>query len=189
MDDAFDHAITLSKRRQLFERPLGLAGVWGDVVEEWLSDLLPSDAARRSNGRVGIFMLRTLPFPRRVMMTHFSDRSDLIQCALASCHIPYFLDGRFSARYGGARWIDGSFLLRRDELRAPDGTRPQLMLDPTCDPSAPRDFLRLREPQGVRDILDSGKAWARSPVVQPALAEVHAALEASPLGEPPVYKP
>jgi hypothetical protein len=185
MDDAFDHAITLSKRRQLFERPLGLAGVWGDVVEEWLHDLLPSDAARRTNGRVGILMLRTLPYPRRVMRTHFSDRSDLIQCALASCHIPYFMNGRFSARYGGGRWIDGSFLSSRRDLHAPDGTMPLLMLDPACDPSAPRDFLRLRQPQGVRDILDSGKAWARSPLVLPTVAQLAAALEACPLGEPP----
>lgn len=29
---------------QIWTRPLGLAGVWGAMVEDWLDELLPDDA-------------------------------------------------------------------------------------------------------------------------------------------------
>jgi hypothetical protein len=37
------------------------------------------------------------------------DKEHLIDCALASAHIPWFMDGRGSAQLDGRRCIDGSF--------------------------------------------------------------------------------
>ena len=34
-------------RLLFFCRPLGLAGVWGRLIRDWLDDLLPGDAAER----------------------------------------------------------------------------------------------------------------------------------------------
>lgn len=34
----------------MWERPLGLVGVWGSIIERWLHDLLPPDAAERAAG-------------------------------------------------------------------------------------------------------------------------------------------
>lgn len=154
----------------------GLAGVWGEIVREWLDDLLPPDAAQRASGRVTIVVLRTLPYPRRLRFSEFSSRHDLIDCALASCHIPYFLDGHFTARFRRQRWIDGSFLASKKRgLRMDDGTPPLLLLDPAADPGAPRDFLRLRTPEAVRAILESGIAYSRSPQVRVQAAQLAAA--------------
>ena len=36
----------------IWNRPGGLAGIWGSLVREWLDELLPEDAAERCNGRV-----------------------------------------------------------------------------------------------------------------------------------------
>jgi hypothetical protein len=40
----------------IWERPLGLAGVWGSLVERWLYDLLPGDAHQQCDGRVSRVM-------------------------------------------------------------------------------------------------------------------------------------
>ena len=32
---------------------MGLAGVWGGIIRQWLEELLPADAAERCNGCVG----------------------------------------------------------------------------------------------------------------------------------------
>lgn len=44
---ALDLAHQLCIKHRVFERPLGLMGVWGGIVREWLHTLLPYDAASR----------------------------------------------------------------------------------------------------------------------------------------------
>lgn len=39
-------------------------------------------------------MTQALPVVRRLLVSHFEDREDLIGALLASCHVPYWLDGR-----------------------------------------------------------------------------------------------
>ena len=46
-DRAFQRAYDLSLTHGIWDRPLGLVGVWGALIEEWLDDLLPDDAAER----------------------------------------------------------------------------------------------------------------------------------------------
>lgn len=51
-DAALAAAHQLALEYQIFERPLGLAGVWGGLVRTWLDVLLPADAHTRCSGRV-----------------------------------------------------------------------------------------------------------------------------------------
>ena len=51
-DAALATAHELALEYQIFERPLGLAGVWGGLVRTWLDVLLPADAHVRCSGRV-----------------------------------------------------------------------------------------------------------------------------------------
>lgn len=44
---ALDLAHQLCITHRVFERPLGLVGVWGSIVREWLDLLLPKDATDR----------------------------------------------------------------------------------------------------------------------------------------------
>ena len=72
------------------------AGVWGPLIRRWLDELLPADAARVCSGRVGLFTLALWPpLPRHVFVDDFASKEDLIDAAMASVHIPWFLDGRF----------------------------------------------------------------------------------------------
>jgi len=36
----------------VWDRKMGLAGVWGPIVRSWLEEILPSDAAQRCHSRV-----------------------------------------------------------------------------------------------------------------------------------------
>lgn len=92
---------------------------------------------------------------------------------MASCHIPWFLDGQPFARFDGGVYVDGSFRARRDDyLRvsprnagaAWDADKP-IVIDPADDPRAPRDFLTLRSPEGVRDLYDLGRDFARTHLI------------------------
>lgn len=45
-------AARLAARHRVFERPLGVAGIWGAVIRAWLDELLPPDALEHCRGRV-----------------------------------------------------------------------------------------------------------------------------------------
>lgn len=101
-------AYELAQKHRIWERPLGLMGVWGTLVEEWLDTLLPDDAAERCSGHMTI-VVTTLPTMAQVGISEFKDKKDLINCAMASSHIPLFLDYKFARYCRGKYCIDGSF--------------------------------------------------------------------------------
>ncbi len=105
---AVQHAHDLCIRTGVFDRPWGLAGVWGGLVRTWLEELLPSDAAERCSGRVTV-VVTELPWLATRSISSFDSREDLIDIALASAHVPLFLDGRIAAQCRGRWCIDGSF--------------------------------------------------------------------------------
>lgn len=41
---------------QIWSRPLGLAGVWGAMVEDWLDELLPDEADKICRDRVHLLV-------------------------------------------------------------------------------------------------------------------------------------
>jgi hypothetical protein len=51
-DDALAGAHRLALEHGIFERPLGVAGIWGTIIRAWLDDLLPPDAVELCSGRV-----------------------------------------------------------------------------------------------------------------------------------------
>lgn len=61
MDRALDLALELCDRREIFERPLGLMGVWGDIVREWMEELMPDDAHEICSGRVHLLLSAVAP--------------------------------------------------------------------------------------------------------------------------------
>eukprot|EP00898_Chlorokybus_atmophyticus_P008475 jgi/Chlat1/8629/Chrsp86S08028 len=104
---AAEEAIALARRERLWQRGGGggggggvggagkLALVWGKLVREWLHGLLDEKAGERCRGRVKIAL--GWPWLWRIRRRHVSDFAstpDLIECLMASVHIPVFLDGR-----------------------------------------------------------------------------------------------
>lgn len=52
VDDALAGAHKLALEHGIFERPLGVAGIWGGIIRQWLDDLLPDNAVELCSGRV-----------------------------------------------------------------------------------------------------------------------------------------
>lgn len=50
--DATKLALTMSDDAGIWDRPLGLQGVWGNIIRDWLDCLLPTDAVERAQDGV-----------------------------------------------------------------------------------------------------------------------------------------
>jgi len=107
-EQVMESAYKLSKDHNIWERPMGLLGCWGTIIEQWLDDLLPADAAQRCSGQVGIVVTQ-LPFCNQLAISDFQDKHDLINVAMASAHVPLFLDWKMSRPCRGVQCVDGSF--------------------------------------------------------------------------------
>ena len=175
-DKAYIAALSLCDKHGIFGRPLGLAMKWGELVREWLDIVLPADAHERCSGKVHILVSTVDPvlWPpiQRTRVTDFSSRSDLIDCAMASVHIPFFMDGALFASYRGKLCFDGSFLQQPGELAIPNPVRneaPDSVLSPLIfvdhkddDMLQESAFLRLKPGPGlVHELLDKGANFAR----------------------------
>jgi hypothetical protein len=129
-DLAASFAIDQAYRYGLFEKRLGLFGIWGTLVREWLEALLPDkiDPLVASN-----LYLSVTPFPRfwrgTELATGFDSKADLIEACMASTHIPLFMDKRLTARFRGKRYIDGSFWTFVSKRPHPERMPPALLAD------------------------------------------------------------
>ena len=53
---AIESAHQLSDEARIWDRTLGVLGIWGGLVQTWLDRLLPEDAAQRCSGRVALLL-------------------------------------------------------------------------------------------------------------------------------------
>eukprot|EP00210_Caulerpa_lentillifera_P005925 g5664.t1 len=104
----FEVANHLSEESCVFHRRLGVTGIWGELIRQWLDELLPKNANEICNDRVGL-VITTLPKLEMKVITRFDSRRSLIDANLASCHIPFVLDGKMSTTFKGMECFDGSF--------------------------------------------------------------------------------
>eukprot|EP00904_Undaria_pinnatifida_P011487 jgi/Undpi1/7469/HiC_scaffold_22.g09942.m1 len=117
MDLAMTLALELCDVNEIWTRPLGLAGVWGAMVEDWLDELLPDNADSICRDRVHLLMLGVWPEPgKRLAVSDFSSKEDLIKSCMASVHIPYFMNQKLTALHRESRYVDGSFRASREDL-------------------------------------------------------------------------
>lgn len=121
---ATEVAYRLALDNNLYERPLALIGVWGRLLREWLEELLPEDAHKRCESWIKVSVLEvnfppTFPseptsFPPepfvRKAYSHFESKQDLIECLMASAHIPLLLNYKPFSTFRGRLCIDGSAL-------------------------------------------------------------------------------
>lgn len=127
-------AFQLSLDNRLWDRPTGLGGIWSSLVREWLHALLPSDAVERCSNRLHIHVLHLpsirnrSPFFSRKVVKEFATKDDLVECCMASVHIPLFMDGRIWTLYRNRRSIDGSIFASRERMNLGRET-PTLYLD------------------------------------------------------------
>lgn len=82
---ATDLALQLAANARVWDRPLGLQGVWGPLIEEWLDALLP-ESISCVQGRL-LLLVTPVPSLGKRQVTCFENKQDLIRCNMASVHL------------------------------------------------------------------------------------------------------
>ncbi|KAK9826079.1 hypothetical protein WJX74_010834 [Apatococcus lobatus] len=163
-ETALQVAYRLSLENDLFERPLGLAGIWGQLIVAWLDELLPANAADICRDRLKL-IVTNVPSFRQAYVSDYSDKQDLIQANMASVHIPFFLDLRPCKWYKGALRIDGSlsdFLFSNNGELLQCGGR-SFVMDYAQDTELSfqrLEFMQLRSYESVMQLMKQGRAYA-----------------------------
>ena len=105
---AADSAIRIGMEARVYERKTGLAGVWGNLVKQWLEEVIPDTVTPQTFERLHVAVTPTLKSPK--LVTGFPrGKPDVVEALLASCHVPVFLDGRPTTTFRGEQVLDGSF--------------------------------------------------------------------------------
>ena len=152
--------------------------MWGGLVRSWLDELLPEDAHERCQDRVSILVkqptVEGYPWLKQLTVNDFESRQDLIDCCMASVHVPLFLDTKLTTQFRGKPCVDGSiemFGLAKVRYELPERytTLPTLKIAPFKDPRMRKayaregsDFLRLPsgEPEAaVREMMAWGTEY------------------------------
>jgi len=100
---ALDYCIAVRKH------PFSMWGLMRNIFRRLLDEHLPDDV-RKINGRVHIGLTYLLPTPQNCQISHFLDKSDLIDCVLASMHMPMWTRGVSPVTtFRGNLCLDGGF--------------------------------------------------------------------------------
>ncbi|CAG9462077.1 unnamed protein product [Pedinophyceae sp. YPF-701] len=168
-------AYRLAVEAGAFDRPLGLAGVWGNLVSTWLGTLLPEDAHKRCSGRATIVVAR-VPNMELIGVDAFATRDELLRSLLASCHVPFVLDGRPWVPWDHHQTgpldsvMDGSLMEFFDPSRASyhpfydEGTQHGIVIDYFLDEELEYNrmsFLQLRDFPHVLNYVRRGYEYGR----------------------------
>mmetsp|Transcript_24260 Transcript_24260/g.67275 ORF Transcript_24260/g.67275 Transcript_24260/m.67275 type:complete len:284 (-) Transcript_24260:1712-2563(-) len=174
---ATELALDYAKQAGVWDRKGGLQGVWGQTIDDWLEELLPQNVVPLAEQHELTILTTSIPSFQKERFSHFSSRRDLIECNMASVHIPWFLDGQLTTRFRGNRYIDGSFWADRQLYMPRDRhDAPTIIVDHSNDPvlrdCSPIDAVSLAAPEGIWGLIEQGKSYARYMDEETSLLEV-----------------
>ncbi|GMI31164.1 hypothetical protein TeGR_g14949 [Tetraparma gracilis] len=170
----FEEATALAVRQAedfgLFERPLGLAGVWGQLVDQWLEGLIPAEGAGfELPSNLGLLVTPATPGALfgdepRAQVREFRTRRDLIDACMSSVHIPFFMDKQPARSFRGEPVIDGSFRSRPSDYSfSGSAAESVVFLDYKGDEKLGQTaggFVKLVTPDGVYKMMELGYDFA-----------------------------
>jgi len=165
VDFEFATKLALQKSREegIWDRPLGLYGIWGPIIDTWMDEILPDDeeVLKSVNDKVNILVTKVPTF-QVAKISQFESKRDLINCNMASVHIPLFLNGKFTTDFRKGAHIDGSFLSKPEDYNS--GGDRSLILDWQADPFLRDrnlgDAVKALSEDGIWDLVDRGRKYA-----------------------------
>ncbi|KAG7361634.1 hypothetical protein IV203_036735 [Nitzschia inconspicua] len=162
--EATDLALSMAAKAGVWDRSSGLQGIWGPMIEDWLDTLLPP-SIESIQGKVTL-LVTPVPSFGKTKISHFVDRTDLIQCNIASVHLPWFLNGKWTSNFRNQPHIDGSFLSKTQDYFPPASqSRPTIVLDWKEDPKMRArgglDIVEALTPDGIYGLLDQGRVYGK----------------------------
>lgn len=171
--EATSLALEMAQKYDVWDRPDGLKGVIGPLVEEWLDELIP-EALDVPEDKLSILVTPVPLLWEKETITTFNNRQELMDCCLASIHLPWFSDGGLWKTYRGKPYIDGNFLstgkhyLRRPTRsgRAKGAKTKTIVLnwqkDPSLKDKSEDDLVATLTPEAVWDLVELGKQYAET---------------------------
>ncbi len=163
-DKIIESAYAMSLEHDIWSRPLGLMGTWGSLIEKWLDELLPHNAADICRGRVDV-VVSIAPVMTQVAISDFRSKQDLIDVCMASAHVPLFLDKRLMRPCRDMHCVDGSFpdffTGENSELITNNGA---VVFDYFDDPNLNRtgrlDMLSIKQYDEIKQMMRKGYLYA-----------------------------
>ena len=73
-EHAMELALSLSQQAGVWDRPQGLQGIWGTMIETWLQELLPSNAIRLANSCQLQLAVTHVPSFQKEYLDNFENR-------------------------------------------------------------------------------------------------------------------
>lgn len=169
LDISFEDAtrLALAKAREagVWDRPLGLYGIWGNLIGEWLEELIIDDdkLLSRVNEKVSLLVTEVPSFQTK-KLSRFASKQDLIGANMASIHIPLFLDGKIATPFRGLAHIDGSFLAQTGDYCCDEEQNNSVTLNWGADPYLSNrnlgDAVTALNEEGIWDLVDRGRKYA-----------------------------
>ena len=161
---ATELALDMAKKGGVYDRLGGLQGVWGEMIYNWLDELLPENAVELSQERGLSLLVTPVPTFGKEKIDSFRDRKDLIQCNMASIHLPWFLDGKITSNFRDRPYIDGSFLASARDYHPLSLPSKTFVVDFKRDPAyKAKNYLQAVEalsPDGIYQMIEDGKRYA-----------------------------
>eukprot|EP00884_Botryococcus_braunii_P013439 jgi/Botrbrau1/22096/Bobra.0206s0022.1 len=167
IDKAVATAYKICLDIKIYDRKLGLIGIWGHGLKRWMNEMLPDNAHNICSGRVKIVVTDV----RRCATStvdHFESKQDLINACLASSHIPFALDWNAVAMFRGRPYVDGSILdIVSGTLNHHLSSNDAFVLDFKQDPAlkyATLDFMKMPDKSKIIDLMEYGKRYAETAI-------------------------
>lgn len=112
-ESAAEKALHHVETREVQKLSTGLFGIWGDILQKWLNQLISSSIDINNCKNLHI-KLSSVPKPFHnsfiFYASQFSSRDDLINACMASVHIPIFMNGSLYTTYKGISCIDSDVI-------------------------------------------------------------------------------
>ena len=152
-------SIAAMRRGRVFERKMGLVGVSGRVMRDFLESILPVDAHQLCTGRVHIFVQRFPCVDDTVSV--FATRAALIDTLVASGYLPFLAGPCPFQCLSGMLTYDGAINLRRVEMLLFGVDKVVYeFINYQDDPSVSnKAFFRAHSPEWIWEVYEKGRAF------------------------------
>lgn len=162
---ATESALQMAQDAGVWDRPLGLYGIWGPLIETWLDELLPENSLEMVADQRLSILLTEFPTLKKNKISDFESKHDLIQCNMASVHLPMFLNGNLYTDYRSSPHIDGSFFSQATDYISEKPYRKNIVIDWTKDEKMTgkslKDSVTALSRDGIWDLLEQGRTFAQ----------------------------
>lgn len=163
-DRALQVCFDIMEKKDVNNRWWGLIGIWRSILQEWLETLLPENVAELCQN-VHI-CVSELPFCQIRSHTHFKDKKDVVECLLASCHLPWVMDCMMCCSYREKWCVDGTIGFHSLESYATSTDENHILINPSEDSRISIGKIQMASFSDIQMLIEQGRTFAQEKLKQ-----------------------